>query len=432
MPNHPLLQPFRPPRDYERHDSAVDGVSVWAPIPVEDADTDARAGAYRCEQCGAGVGFEVAAGAVACTFCGHVAQSAVSQVGTGAAQEVFTDAAISVAEQTWELHRKELHCESCGVDIQIEEGALTAQCGFCGSGQVLVREGLVSGLRPHAVVPFKVEGQALRERIDAWLQRGWMHPADLRKSASVERFVGVYVPWWTFSARIESTWKAQVGVKKTKRVYVDGEWHTKTVIEWQWWDGEAESVLSDWLVLGTSRIAANLAERIREYDLDELVEYTPDVLAGWQAQAFDRGLMEAWDLGRAAMRTRARADCRRAIHKDKVRHLSVTADFEEERWRYVLLPVHLTAYAYNGETFHVLVNGQTGALAGQKPVVWSRITIASVACFVPGLLLGLISLPLMLVGVGFITIFIALLLLIAGGLGAMWLVKTARDAEARP
>ena len=38
----------------------------------------------------------------------------------------------------------------------------------------------------------------------------------------------------------------------------------------------------------------------------------------------------------------------------------MTADFGEEAWRFILLPVYLTAYRYDNRVFQVLVNGQSG------------------------------------------------------------------------
>ena len=429
MPTHPQLRPFAPPAGYVEVPSAVDGISVFAPAPEDPDKDEARAGSYRCEQCGAAVGYEVAAGAVACTFCEHVADTPVQQVGVGADQEVFTEEAIAAAASAWDLHRKELHCESCGVDLQIVPGALTASCAFCGSNQVLVREGVVSGLRPHAVLPFQIEGEPLRGTVREWLGRGWMHPKDLQEGAVLDRLVGVYVPWWTFSALVHADWQCEVGITKTRRVYKDGKWQTESYTVWEWRYGHIDVPLRDWPQLGTSKVHRGLAKKVDGYDMDGLVDYHPDVLAGWQAQAYDVGLMEAWDQGKEGMRQRVKADCRRDVGHSKVRNLSVVANFDEERWRYVLLPMHLAAYTYNGTVYHVLVNGQSGTLAGQKPVVWPRIHLVAGLLFLPGALTGLVSLPLLFVGVGFFTGILALLLLIAAGLVCVWLYRTATDAE---
>jgi len=45
-----------------------------------------------------------------------------------------------------------------------------------------------------------------------------------------------------------------------------------------------------------------------------------------------------------------------------------------------------------------MVNGQTGKVGGQKPVDWSKVWLAIGACLAPGALLGLVGLPLLLLG----------------------------------
>ncbi len=71
----------------------------------------------------------------------------------------------------------------------------------------------------------------------------------------------------------------------------------------------------------------------------------------------------------------------------------MTANFPNETWRYVLLPVYLSAYKYKGRTFQVMVNGQTGAVAGQKPVVWGKVWLAIALFLAPGIGLGLRVFP---------------------------------------
>ena len=52
-------------------------------------------------------------------------------------------------------------------------------------------------------------------------------------------------------------------------------------------------------------------------------------------------------------------------------------DFTGESYRLALLPMWLSTYSYAGRQFQVLINGQTGKVAGHKPM--DRIKIASVA-----------------------------------------------------
>lgn len=109
----------------------------------------------------------------------------------------------------------------------------------------------------------------------------------------------------------------------------------------------------------------------------------------------------------------------------------MSADFSDESWRYILLPVYLAAYRYEDKVFQVMVNGQTGVVAGGKPVAWWKIWLAIAACLAPGALLTLIGLPLTLVGgIGIIAIALGIILFVVGVIIGFSLYNTARKSEA--
>jgi hypothetical protein len=75
-----------------------------------------------------------------------------------------------------------------------------------------------------------------------------------------------------------------------------------------------------------------------------------------------------------------------------------------------------------------MVNGQTGVIAGQKPVAWWKIWLAIAALLGPALTLGLLGLILLpLGGFGMIPLVLGFLLLVAGGILS---IKFYRDAVA--
>jgi len=45
-------------------------------------------------------------------------------------------------------------------------------------------------------------------------------------------------------------------------------------------------------------------------------------------------------------------------------------------FKHILLPVWLAAYKYRGKTYRFVVNGRTGAVKGERPWSWVKITIA--------------------------------------------------------
>ncbi|RPH56199.1 MAG: hypothetical protein EHM81_13465 [Chloroflexi bacterium] len=429
MPN--TLPAWQPPPDFVSVDSALPGISVFAPRPAT-AQADAPQ-TFKCPQCGASTRFDVAAGGVACEHCGYTAAPQAQTVGLHASVMEFTLETLNKAERGWGVARKEMHCDSCGADMAIPENALSATCPFCASHHVNVREAPTDQLRPRYLIPFKIQPQATRALAQRWLGQGWYHPDELGASAIVDRFTGIYLPFWTFSAQIASEWKAQVGYERQENYYDhdDKAWKTRTRIDWRWEKERVNLAMVDLLVCGSSRISQVLVKQLSPFQLKDLVSYAPDFLAGWQAQTYDLTLPKAWEQGKAEMRERAKKACRDSIQSSHVRNFSMTADFAEETWRYVLLPVYLAAYKFENKVYQVMLNGQTGAIAGQKPVAWWKIWLAVAAMLTPGLCLGLLGLPLLLAGgIGIIPLILGVFALIAGLAGAFYLYRKAAASEA--
>lgn len=431
-PDSGLKRPaWQPPPNYRLVESKVSGITIFAPAAVEEELETAKT--YKCPQCGATTRFNVAAGGVACEHCGYIAPVQADQVGQRADEFEFTLETLSQAEQGWGVTRQELHCDSCGVDITLPEGELSITCPFCASNSVYIRKEVSKNLRPRFLIPFKILPAATKKLAQEWLGKGWFHPDQLAASAFIDRFKGIYLPFWTFDANVRAAWSAEVGYERQERYYDHGSksWRTRTVIDWRWENGEAHVPVDDLLVSGSAHTSRLILERLYPFQLNELVSYHPDFLAGWQAQSFEVTLPEAWEQGKQLIREMAVAACRGQIRSHHVRNFSMTADFADETWRYILLPVYLAVYRFEGKTFQVMVNGQTGRVAGQKPVAWWKIWLAIAALLAPGLLLGLIGFPLLLAGgIGLVPFILGFILLVIGGIFSFSIYRKAVESEA--
>lgn len=425
---------WRPPDSYRQVESAVTGISVFAPIPKEIEKDQVKS--YACPNCGANVAYDVSAGGVACEYCGYIAPVRTFHVGTTANENEFTLDTVIRSELGWGEKRQELHCESCGAELSIPFGALTNTCAFCGSNQVNVTVNLNEDPRPRFLVPFKITPDQSKKLVSAWLGKGWLHPDDLAAGTIINRLSGVYLPFWTFDTKVDTKWRAQVGYEKTERFYDVHEkrWETRRHIEWRWEEDRIQIMIDDFLVSGNSpgRVNQRILSGIYPYHMRDLVAYEPDFLAGWQAQAYEATLTDAWKTGKLDIREKARQVCYQNIHSPHIRNFSMSADFQDESWRYILLPVYLAAYRSGEEIYQVMVNGQTGVVAGQKPVAWWKVWLAIAALLSPGLMLGLIGLPLLLLaGVGVVPIGLGILLFLLGGFFSFLLYRNAREMEGK-
>jgi DNA-directed RNA polymerase subunit RPC12/RpoP len=430
MLDHPKLAGWQPPSNYQPVSSTLEGITVFAPRPadvvVEDPTT------YKCPQCGATTKYDIAAGGVACEHCGYTAAAQAQKVGMHAQRSEFTLETLSQAEKGWGLDRRVLHCDSCGAELAIAEGALTATCPFCASNRVNLRQAPSENLRPRFVIPFKITTEVLHQRAHDWLGKGWFHPDGLADSSAIDRFTGVYLSFWTFDANIGSDWNAEVGYERQERYYDASakEFRTRTVIDWHWERGHVVTQVKNLLISGTSRLSRLILEKVYPFNLNDLETYSPDFLAGWQALTYDITLPKAWETGKASMRDKAKSACYADIPTNHVRNFSMSADFSDEAWRYVLLPVYVAAYQFETKTYQVMVNGQTGTVAGQKPVAWWKIWLAIGLLLAPGLLLGLVGLVLSAAGIGGPLLGVAVILFIIGAILSVIIYRQATASEA--
>ncbi len=191
-----------------------------------------------------------------------------------------------------------------------------------------------------------------------------------------------------------ASWRAEVGHTETDRYYDHGskEWKTRTRVVWRWESGSVRVPFDDLLVAGTTKLSPLLLNRIKPFDLSQLAPYDAKFLAGMQAQAYDMPLDSAWENAREEMRAETREACLGQASTSRVRNFSMILDFDEESWRYILLPVYVAAYRYRDRVYQVLVNGENGAISGQRPVDWNKVWLAIAAILAPGFLLGLIGL----------------------------------------
>jgi hypothetical protein len=401
-----MPDPFPPP-NFIPTASTVPGIEVYMPAPAA-APEQQEVLAFDCPKCGATTAFSAADGGLTCSHCGYYEPPEEAAVGRRAEKYEFTvetmqqDAQREAqrAAQGWDTERKEMECQNCGALTSVPPGNLTSTCPFCGSNKVIQREAPQDVLRPRFVIPFKLEAAACASIVQNWLGSSWMTPKPLQKAAALANFIPVYLPYWTFSASTRAAWKAEVGHQETQRYYENGEWKTRTVTHWRWESGEVRLRIDDLLVEGTGRLSALLMGKIKNFDMSALAAYEAKFLAGMQAQAYDIPLEKAWETGRQQMREKTRQECINQASTSQVRNFSMNLDFGDESWRYILLPIYLNTYRYEDKTFQIMVNGQTGAIAGQRPVDWNKVWLAIAALLAPGVFLGLIGLITAAIGIG--------------------------------
>jgi len=82
--------------------------------------------------------------------------------------------------------------------------------------------------------------------------------------------------------------------------------------------------------------------------------------------------------------------CSAQVPGDTQRNLEVATDYSGQTFKHILVPLWLSIYDYGARHFQVVVNGYTGAIAGDYPKSWVKISLAILA------ILALVALVLLL------------------------------------
>lgn len=421
---HSKFDNWQAPKNYHLVDSAIEGITVFAPIAESNINQNETIKTYICPQCGASTKYDITAGGIACEYCGYSTSTISNKVGQNAKQFEFTLETLNKEEIGWGVNRLELFCDNCGASLAIEDRALTVTCPFCASNKVLVRQYTTDNLRPQFIIPFTILSDSCQSLAKEWLGKGWFHPKILSHSSIIERFIGIYLSFWTFTSHISSQWQAQVGYVRTESYHINGELRTRTIVDWRWKNGQVDVSIPDLLISGNSHFNQAILDRLHPYNLSDLVVYSPDFLVGWQALSYNIPLSQAWETGKAIMREKVKEACYLKINSQHIRNFSMNADFSDESWRLILLPIYLASYKYEDKIFQIMINGQTSKVVGQKPVDWWKIWLAIAALLLPGILctiIGLIFIPVLP---------FSLILLILGAVFSIKLYKQGIESEA--
>ncbi len=345
---------------------------------------------WPCTSCGADLTYAPAQTELVCQHCGHAQTISAAPAGKKARAlgEIPLARGLAEAEDTAVTDEvRSATCPSCGAVVEFSGASHAANCPFCAT-PVVVDTGTHRRLKPQALVPFALTENTARDELSKWLGSLWFAPNGLLEYTRKGRtMAGIYVPFWSFDADTASRYTGQRGEHyyetRTVSVMVNGkrENREERVQKTRWYpaSGRVSRFFDDLLVMASKSLPARLGNDLTPWDLGKLEAYTPDYLAGFQAEGYTVLLPEGHAEARSRMERTIESDVRSDIGGDEQRVSSVDTDWNDETFKHILLPVWTAAYKYSGKSFQFLVNGQTGEVQGERPYSWWKIGFAVLA-----------------------------------------------------
>ncbi|MDO6459399.1 hypothetical protein Q4485_01670 [Granulosicoccaceae sp. 1_MG-2023] len=344
---------------------------------------------FPCAQCGGMLQYKIGTSTLQCKYCGH-SNEIVNPV------EPILEYDIHYALRELERAPKNapgttvIHCNTCAAEFSMDAYIHAGECPYCGT-HVVTDTVHQRSIKPKALLPFSVTPEQARESYKKWLGSLWFAPNELKKFAREDRSLnGVYIPYWTYDSATVTHYQGQRGdtyyVRVRYSTIENGRRVTRTRMEprirWTPVRGRTRRHFDDVLVGASKSLPRRIMDWLQPWDLDALVPYTEEYLAGFSSEIYQVELDEGFERAKVLMDKTIRADVARDIGGDHQRISQLQTQHSDTTFKHVLLPLWTAAFTFRNKTYRYVVNGRTGKTRGERPYSRIKIALAVIAALV--------------------------------------------------
>jgi hypothetical protein len=329
---------------------------------------------HACPACGAPAQWDPGKQKLICPFCGTESPYQIDRE-TGKIAELDLAAALRDLpddERGWLTATRSVRCQSCKAVMVYDAARVGQNCEFCGSPALVAYDEIKAPIRPQSLLPFRVDQGRVRDDLRRWLRGKWLAPGRLAKSALVDTVRSLYIPYWTFDAKVHCPWDAEAGHYYYVPVTVRDAKGRSSVrqerrVRWEPASGVVDHFFDDEPVAATHGIPIPLLRQVEPFPTHELVPYDTAYLAGHVVEHYQVVLFDAVTRSKAQMEEQLREKAAAQIPGDTHRNLQIFPQYSAQTFKHILVPVWLLSYTFGAKVFQVVVNGCTGVIAGKYP-----------------------------------------------------------------
>ena len=255
---------------------------------------------HECPACGAQTEWNPTAQKLACPFCGTESPYEIDREHGKVIELDLVKALRELPEDErgWQTDRRSVQCQSCRAVMVFDPARVGQNCEFCGSPALVDYQEIRSPIRPQGVLPFRIDAARVRDGIRRWWRSRWFAPGKLASSALVDMIKSLYIPYWTFDAKVRCPWTAEAGYYYYVNVPgVDPKGRPITRRErrtrWEPASGVVDTFFDDEAVPGTQGMPLDLLRKVEPFPTQEVVAYDTAFLSGHVVEHYQVVLLDA-------------------------------------------------------------------------------------------------------------------------------------------
>lgn len=346
----------------------------------------------KCPKCGATVSFDPVSQKLKCGYC-----QGEFDIPSVHSDEIVLDFTLDKAKK-WNDETRVSRCDSCGAEFVFDKDEFAKVCPFCESSSVTRLEDL-EGIRPNAVVTFKLTNNQANENYAKWVKRRIFAPNAFRKKHDIGKFKGIYSPSWTYDSNTFSSYHGVVGDYYYVTVGSGKNRHTIRKVRYRSVSGSHDAYFDDVNINSSRQISDRDFGKLKPFGTTDSVSYNRKFLAGYTAEHYKKPLNNGWADALDIINSQIKSEIIASLHCDVVSRLDINTQYKDKTFKYVLLPIYIINHLFREKQYYTYINGHSGKTIGKAPV-----SAPKVIGFVLGLLAGISLITILLEFMGMINL----------------------------
>ncbi|MDR0426736.1 MAG: hypothetical protein LBH24_06185 [Clostridiales bacterium] len=324
----------------------------------------------KCPSCGANLVFSPEEQALKCNHCDTVLSFQKART----EEQDFSK--LLETQNAWSDETTVYVCNNCGAKEIVPRESIARHCPFCGTTNVVETQEL-SGLKPNAVVPFRITKENAVERFKAWVKKKIFAPREFKRSARPETVDGAYNPAFTYDANTFTFYQGRLGRYKTVTTRVNGKTTTRRVLEYFNIHGTYSSFFDDVLIQASGAVPQKTLDKLQPFDTNNAQEYSQNYMHGFTANQYTKDGIKCWEEARGAIGRMIKEAVLRKYTYDVVVNFDARTEYSDVKFKYVLLPLYVGHCTWHKKLYNFFVNGFNGKIHGKTPLSPLRVILAA-------------------------------------------------------